>query len=168
MAIFKVEPKSKQHDLLEKLIYIGNPQASPVGLCHTSFLSDKYAFDEIILIKNIHKSPTNNTLAGRQFFDYELSLPENESARLNDFFICLKEVTEFISNFNGECYQTISYIHTNTDNLHAHILMNNIDMLRGKRFNLSSVQLYKMKEGISNILLNHSFEPILIGSHGDL
>ena len=168
MAIFKVETKSKQHDLLDKLIYIRNPQASPVGLCCTSYLSNRYAFDEITLIKNIYKSPSNNTVERRQFFDYELSLPKNESARLNDFFVCVKEVTEFISNFNGECYQTISYIHTNTNNLHAHILMNNIDMLKGKRFNLDNAKLYEMKEGISNILVNHGIEPILISSRENL
>lgn len=161
MAIFKVERMSRDHNLLDKLIYIRDPQASPVELTYTSYVSDINVFEEMMLIKKIYKTPSNNTLEGRQFFDYELSLPENESSRLNDFIGCVKEVTEFLSNLQGKSYQTISCIHTNTDNLHVHILMNNIDMLEGTRLNVSYGMLCNMKDVIDPILIKYGFEPIL-------
>ena len=160
MSIFKIEPLAKVHDLSDKLLYITNPEASKINETLAAYVSTRHAYDEMMLIKKCYLSDQNNTLNGRQFYDYELSVTSEESGRFNEFSSCVQECVNYLANFGDHCFQTIASIHTNTDNLHAHILCNNTDMETGERFNISKADLYQMREAISDILVKHDFEPV--------
>ena len=164
MAIFKVERIGKNHDLMSKLNYIMKPEASSSELIFTRYLMTDSPYGEMMAVKKCYSSSQNDLLYGRQYFEFMLSLNEDESSRVTDFANCLNKVIDYISDFKGTIYQVIAAIHTNTDNLHAHIIVNNIDMITGKRFLLPPVDLFNLKQEINSILEEYAFEGIKFGS----
>ena len=160
-SIFKVIPHKDADNvkLIERLNYIRNPMATNENLTFGAFVSYRYPYEEMMLIKQCYLTPTYNTLQGKQFFEYVVSVPENESAVMQEFILCVRAINIFLSSYGGN-YQTIGCIHTNTENLHAHIIMNNIDWTNGTRLNLNMNHFYAIRESISNILLAHGFSAI--------
>ena len=63
----------------------------------------------------------------------------------------------YIAAFGGGTYQVIHAVHVNTDNLHAHIVMNNIDIFTGARFDLNMRAFYELRAGVDGILQAHGF-----------
>ena len=110
-----------------------------------------------MLVKQSHLSPHNNTLAGKHFFEYVVSLPCGESCRVQEFLLCVQEINRFMATYSEGHYQTISCVHTNTDNLHAHIIVNNIDWVTGKRFHLQKPYFYEIMENVSDVLQRYGF-----------
>ena len=160
MAVFKIVPVGENHSLKAKLNYILNPESTSSELVFTNFLSATEPYDEMILVKRCYQSQKNETLLYRQFMEFILSLNDFESERLDDFCSCVQEVMDLISTLDGGAYQIIGAIHTNTDNLHAHMVLNNINMQNGKRFALPRDELRNLKLKINDILNKHDFEKI--------
>lgn len=106
----------------------------------------------MILVKRCYQSQKNEILLYRQFMEFILSLNDFESERLDDFCSCVQEVMDLISTLDGGAYQIIGAIHTNTDNLHAHMVLNNINMQNGKRFALPRDELRNLKLNINDVL----------------
>ena len=160
MAVFKIVPVGQTHSLKDKLNYILNPESTAPELIFTNFLSATDPYDEMMLVKRCYQSQNNETLLYRQFMEFILSLNDFESERIEDFCSCVREVMDLISTLNGGAYQIIGAIHTNTDNLHAHMVLNNINMQNGKRFALPRDELRNLKLKINDILSEHDFEKI--------
>ena len=116
-----------------------------------------------MLVKRCHVAKGNNTLWGRHFFEFIVSLPEEESRQLGGFVDCMREIVSFLAHWQGGHYQVLSCIHLNTDNLHAHIIENNIDFATGARFTPSQVDFYAILDGIDGILKKHGFSGLLPG-----
>ena len=154
MAVFKIVPVGENHSLKAKLNYILNPASTSPELVFTNFLSATEPYDEMILVKRCYQSQKNETLLYRQFMEFILSLNDFESERLDDFCSCVQEVMDLISTMDGGA------IHTNTDNLHAHMVLNNINIQNGKRFALPRDELRNLKLKINDILNKHDFEKI--------
>ena len=161
-SIFKVVPHSDtdSNKLYERLNYIRNPMATDVCMTCGTFVSCRYPWEEMMLVKQSHLSPYNNTLIGKHFFEYVVSLPQWESDRVRDFVPCVQEINRFLASYNEGHYQTISCVHTNTANLHAHIIANNIDWLTGKRLHLSKPCFYGIMETVNRVLLRYVFPPL--------
>jgi len=80
---------------------------------------------------------------------------------LRNFSDCVKEIDKFFANFMNGHYQLISAIHINTDNLHAHIIMNNIDFITGKRLQIRLSELYLIRMEINRILTVFGFSQVM-------
>lgn len=159
MAIFRIE-KRKENDcvkLCELLNYVRNPLATSPDLTYGSYISCRYPYEEMMIIKSCYTSPFTRTWQGRQFFDFIVSLTEEESVYLERFSSCMITINQFIATLQGGHYQTIHSIHLNTDNLHAHVVMNNIDVYNGKRFNLNKHAFSDLCTGVDVILQNNGF-----------
>ncbi|MBQ8699928.1 MAG: relaxase/mobilization nuclease domain-containing protein [Schwartzia sp.] len=158
-SIFKIVPHSDadSNKLYERLNYIRNPMATDVCMTCGMFVSCRYPWEEMMLVKQSHLSPHNNTLAGKHFFEYVVSLPCGESCRVQEFLLCVQEINRFMATYSEGHYQTISCVHTNTDNLHAHIIVNNIDWVTGKRFHLQKPYFYEIMENVSDVLQRYGF-----------
>lgn len=165
-AIFKRIPHAcaDSAKLIERLNYIRNPLATDAWLILGSFISLRYPYEEMMLVKYSYLSPYNNTLLGNHFFEYVVSLPQEESDRVNDFVLCVQDINRFLATYNGGHFQTISAVHTNTDNLHAHIISNNIDWMTGERFSPPPHISYAIKEGVSALLVRHGFSGVMLVS----
>lgn len=163
MSIFKIISHSKEDELmlLERINYIFDPLATERRLISGKNISIMYPYEEIILVKKCYLSTKNNTIQGRQFFEFIISLQEEESFYLEDFYYCIDNIISwFADSMNGH-YQVISAIHTNTENLHAHIIMNNTDFCTGKRLDISMKLFYLIREIISSILKKYGFSCIV-------
>ena len=153
MSILDVEREVDSRNLQDKLLYIKNPLSSPNGLTFTVFVSPYYTYDEMILVKYCHLSARSDTLNRRQFYEYIVSLREEESNLVENFASCTKDILEFLATFDDQnCYQAIGCVHTNTDNLHAHIIVNNIAFNTGRRFLLGRKKFESVRNAINTIL----------------
>jgi len=163
MSIFYIQKESFQDNvsLIKRLNYIRETPATCPDLIHTVYVSKRFTFDEFILVKKCHLSSDNNTIAGRCFFEFIISLKEEESYYLRNFSDCVKEIDKFFANFMNGHYQLISAIHINTDNLHAHIIMNNIDFITGKRLQIRLSELYLIRMEINRILTVFGFSQVM-------
>lgn len=150
--------------LIERLNYIRNPLATDESMIDGVYVSLRHPFEEMMLIKNSYLSPCNNTLLGNHFFEYVVSLPVEESERVKDFVLCVQDINRFLATYSGWYFQTISAVHTNTDNLHAHIICNNIDFMTGARFNPPQHITNAIKGGVSELLVRHGFSSVLFVS----
>ena len=159
MAIFHVQKRQETDcvKLAELCNYIRDPLATCPALTYGTYISCRIPYEEMMLVKECHASALQRTWEGRQFFDYIISLPEEESMELERFTACMIAINQFIATFEGGNYQTIHAIHLNTDNLHAHIVANNIDIFTGARFDLDMRAFYKLREGVGAILQKHGF-----------
>lgn len=164
MAIFTPK-KGRDNDcikLCELLNYIRNPMATNPDLVYGSYVSCRYPFEEMMIVKQCYSSPVMRTLQGRQFFHYIVSLPEEESDNVERFSKCMIEINRFIANFQGAHFQTIHAVHLNTNNLHAHLVFNNIDTFTGARLDLDLRGIYGLRNGVDEILQKHGFSSIYI------
>ena len=165
MSIFKFQKHSVEDHvkLLERLNYIRDPIATTPDLWCSAYVSMRYPYDEMMFVKHCHVTKNHNTLWGRQFFEFIVSLPEEESCQLGSFSDCMREVVSLLAHWQGGHHQVLSCIHLNTDNLHAHIIENNIDFLTGARFTPSQVDFCAILDGIDGILKKHGFSGLLPG-----
>ena len=162
-SIFKIIPHvdADSNKLYERLNYIRNPIATNVCMTYGSFVSCRKPWDEMMFVKHSYLSPYNNTLQGKHFFEIVISLTQEESGRVQDFVLCVQDINRFLATYNDGHFQTISAVHTNTDNLHAHIICNNIDFMTGARFSPPPHVTYEMKVGVSAWLFRHGFSGVL-------
>ena len=159
MAIFKIIHFAIDDNLklLERLNYIREPYATQSDLIFGEYVSTRYPYDEMMLIKKCYLSEKHNTFQGKHFFEFVISLREDESNRLDDFKICIAKIDKMLANYNGDHFQVISAIHINTDNLHAHIIANNIDFMTGARFHIFKSDFFAIRERIDFLLREHHF-----------
>lgn len=163
LSIFKLQPHSIEDSLklLERLNYIRDPLSTYPDLWCSSYVSIRYPFEEMMTVKRCHISKKYNTLGGRQFFEFIVSLTEEESSQLGRFNSCVRDIVEFLSHWQYGHYQVLSCIHLNTDNLHAHIIQNNIDFMTGKRFTPSRPEFYAILDEVDAILKKHRFSGLI-------
>lgn len=159
MAIF-CGPKCTDADsvkLAEFLNYIRDPLATCPALTYGTYVSCRYPYEEMVLTKECYASAYQRTWQGRQFYEYVVALPEEESMKVEQFMACMAEINRFIATYGGGHYQTIHAIHINTDNLHAHVVANNIDISTGERFDLDKRAWYALRAGVDRILQKYGF-----------
>lgn len=151
---------SDQLKLLERLNYIREPVATNPNLTFAVYLSARYPYEEMMFIKQCLLSNVNRNFQGKQFIEYVISLTSEESLYSNDFVSCVKEIDYYLAHYAEGHYQVISCIHTNTDNLHAHIIMNNTDFMTGQRLVIDKSKFFAICENISRILTNWNFSGV--------
>lgn len=159
MAIFKIIHFSSDDNLklLERLNYIREPYATQSDLIFGVYVSRRYPYEEMMLVKQCYLSECNNTFQGKHFFEFVISLHEEESAHIDNFKNCIQSIANLLANYKNGHFQVISAIHLNTDNLHAHIIANNTDFMTGKRFYLFKSDFFALREQIDFILREHHF-----------
>ena len=164
LAIFKIIHFASDDNLklLERLNYIREPYATQSDLIFGEYVSTRYPYEEMMLVKQCYLSDKNNTFQGKHFFEYVISLREEESTYLADFKDCVAKIDKMLANYNAGHFQVISAIHLNTDNLHAHIIANNTDWQTGTRFNLFKSDFFAIREQIDTILKEKFFSSLEI------
>lgn len=157
MAIFEVltEKDKDLFQLYRKLNYITDCCATNRDLIYGSAVCDVAPYEEMINVKRVFNQTGRNA-----YMHYVLSLKEDEETSLFHFKTLAIEVCELLSTFCGN-YQVLVAVHTDTDNLHAHYLSNNIDYLTGERLDLHWSRLEELKDQINIVL--HRYHLSLAG-----
>lgn len=141
MAIFKAISKSSKSIGGTKgvLEYIGKKADETLGInCSNDY---KKAFSQFQETKEFYQK-----LEGRQYKHFILSLDKDKGTKE----IALKIATE-ASKRLFKNHEVFLAVHTDTDNIHCHIVINSVDLETGKKFQQSSNDLENYKKTINDI-----------------
>lgn len=143
------------------LAYVMRPDSTRYDLVFGIGVNPYNAFYDMKAIKLLFNNECRNTLAGKWFQEYILSLDGryDSSDDEEEFCECSREIGQIISTHNGH-YQVLLAVHNNTDCMHVHFIVNTIDYSTGKRLRSSYENLYELKEKINSILRMHEYTEI--------
>lgn len=103
-----------------------------------------------------------NNLGGNEYVQVILSLAEAEISSQEDimrFQQAVKDVSYML--FSQYQCQVAYAIHSNTDNLHAHFIINSVRYVDGYKLQIGKGELYRLKASIRDILYSYGFSRIL-------
>lgn len=102
-------------------------------------------------------------LNGTEYIQIIVSLCEDEYQSPDDLSRFIQATTA-IANMMFVRYscQIAWAIHGNTDNLHAHFILNTVNYINGSKFQIRKQELYNLKAIVSSILVKYGFSEILM------
>ena len=148
MAIFKAvkSPSKKTGGARGLLNYVGEKAEKTLGInCSDDY---KQAYKEFEETKEQFDKKT-----GRQYKHYVLSFEEE--------FTDKERVLELSKEFSEKAFENHEVflaVHTDTNNLHCHIVVNSVNMETGKKHNQKLKDLYKYKELIDELGKEYEIE----------
>ena len=118
---------------------------------------NRYLRNKVIMVKAAY-----NKRGGNEYVQIIVSLMEGE-------IICQDDVARFQSAsraiadmmFNKYCCQIAYAVHGNTDNLHAHFVINSVRYVDGYKLQLGKKELFQLKTIVSDILNQYGFSRLL-------
>jgi hypothetical protein len=158
MSIFKVisNRENTPEVLYEKMIYIMNNSATKWEYIYGVNVNPVTAYKEMIFVKQVFDKMDRNA-----FVHFVLSFDFTDQIDLTRIMNVGKCVGHFLAyNDILGSHQVLLAMHTETDNVHFHFLMNTIDANSGERINLWKPELYKIKDRISVLLGQYNLSPI--------
>lgn len=104
-----------------------------------------------------------NKLDGNEYIQMILSLEDNEINNDSDIE-CFKTLATYILYILFDRYKCqIAYaLHYNTDNLHAHYILNSVRYTDGHKLQIGPEELYCLKGLINEQMLMFGFKPIRV------
>lgn len=102
-------------------------------------------------------------LNGTEYLQIIVSLGEEEYESPEDLSRFIQAITALADMmFVRYSCQIAWAIHGNTDNLHAHFIMNTVNYMNGSKFQIRKEELYNLKVIVSSILSEYGFSEILM------
>lgn len=157
MAIFKIEA-GERYTLEGVLWYIYDDNIHDNKIIYKNAIGasiNNPALDMILCQKLYDK------MTGVRYKQMELCLSEYETNNVN--FSMFVNIVDDIANliFNKTQCQIVYAIHANTDNLHAHFVVNMVRYIDGKKLKIDYTFTKKLKIGISDIMNIYGLNKIL-------
>lgn len=156
MAILKIVP-GERYTLAGMIDYIGNTATHDDDILDENgvYVSNANHLMDMLLIKKLY-----NKTGGLQYKQIILSLEEAESIEKNwaGFIAVSEEAARAIAYITG-C-QVAYAVHSNTDNLHTHFVVNSVRFSDGYKIQLNRNTTILMKSVISQILEQYAFNPV--------
>jgi hypothetical protein len=156
MAIFKIE-KNEQYTLLGILQYIVDMERHQgrVEFYSTCGADSRNPLCDMMLVKLLC-----NKTGGTQYKQAMLSLTDSESTdeNIDVFNLLVWHVARYICQYT-QC-QVAFAVHSNTDNLHAHFIINSVRLDNGYKIQIGWRDLFQMKKGINDFLEAFRFKLI--------
>lgn len=121
-------------------------------LIATQGCSQDHPLADILANKKLH-----NKTNGKQGEHFVLSFPPSGSDRPPD------EVLNVVSNIVSTVYpehMSVIAVHTDSKCIHAHVLLDAVNAVTGRKFSQSPSDLNRVKQKTNNILKKHGFEII--------
>lgn len=102
-------------------------------------------------------------LNGTEYLQIIVSLGEEEYESPEDLSRFIQAMTALADMmFVRYSCQIVWAIHGNTDNLHAHFIMNTVNYMNSSKFQIRKEELYNLKVIVSSILSEYGFSEILM------
>lgn len=156
MAILKIE-KHEQYTLNGMIEYLRDTKIHGEQVCYFGSI---YASPNKPLIDMMNVKMLWNKVGGTQYRQIVLSLTEDESCveYYNAFISVSWNVAMAIANY-FKC-QVVFAIHTNTDNIHTHFVLNSVCFTDGKKIQISKNDTEKLKAMINEFLNEFGFKNV--------
>ena len=151
MSILKfVNGKNRGNDALERGInyILDSEKTSPHYI--TSNGADKTSAAEDM--KTVQQLLGKDT--GRRYIHFVISFDAGVSSQLA--FTIASERTEYFADE----YQYILSVHNNTENVHAHVILNAVNVHTGKKFSQSKTEMLDFRDYVNTVLLSHGLNPV--------
>lgn len=129
--------------------YILNPQKTSHDLIYGNGIDLDSPYEDMHTVQTLLRKNT-----GRRYIHYIISFDTGVSAKT------AYKVSTKCANYFSEDYQYVLAVHTNTPNIHAHIIMNAVNIRTGKKFSQSKVELFKFRDYINQCLVQNGLNPI--------
>ncbi|SEJ54594.1 Relaxase/Mobilisation nuclease domain-containing protein [Propionispira arboris] len=158
VSVFKVisNENNTPEILYDKIIYIMNHSATQLDYIYGVNVNPFMAYKEMIFAKKVF-----GKMQGNAFLHFVLSFDNEDKINFSTIMEVGKKIGYFLAynNIVGS-HQVLLAMHTGTDNVHFHFLMNTIDIKSGARIDLWKPELYAMKDRISEILQSYDLSTI--------
>lgn len=151
MSILKfTNGKNKCINAIKKGVdYILNPEKTKPYYIAGNGISLDSPCEDMQTVQALHRKQS-----GRQYIHYIISFDTDVA-----FDTAFNAACECARYFE-EDYQYLLSLHINTDNPHAHIVLNSVNVHNGKKFSQSKTDLLKFREYVSDCLIAHGLNPI--------
>lgn len=137
------------HSIRDGIKYIVNPEKTSISLINGNGVSlDTTAQDMETVAFLLDKN------WGRRYIHLILSFDEGvlpEQAY---------SVTNACTEYFAKSYQYVFAIHTNTENIHAHVLINAVNIRTGHKFSQSRSEMLQFRDYVNTILVSHGLNPV--------
>lgn len=91
---------------------------------------------------------------GRRYIHFVISFDAGVSSQLA--FTVASESAEYFS----DDYQYILSVHNNTKNVHAHVILNAVNVHTGKKFSQSKAEMLDFRDYVNTVLLSYGLNPV--------
>ena len=151
MSILKfANGKNRGNDALERGInYILNSHKTSPEYIVCNGVEQNSAVEDMKTVQQLLGKDT-----GRRYIHYVLSFDAGVSPKK-----ALTIASESAEYFADD-YQYILSIHTNTADIHAHIILNAVNIHTGKKFSQSKAEMLDFRDYVNTVLLAHSLNPV--------
>lgn len=164
MSILKIVPLGPKIDSQEalsgKIAYIIRAEATKPSNIISSTVDEETAYEEMIASKRAFLSENNDTFAGRLFYEIIVSLDAQDDINLTATKVVFYNLERFFSIELNGTRQVLGAIHTNTDNIHCHYIINTTRITDGKRLTIGLKEMYDIKRKVDTILTIYRFSPL--------
>lgn len=149
MAIIKVvnESYSKPNDIRKVINYICHGfdcSSARYGSDNVLLYSLDSATNQFQVVKNIFYKTD-----GRQLRHFIVSFSKSECNDINSAF----EVAQQIAHYYSLRYQIIYSVHTDTDDLHIHFVINSVSYVDGKMFSEGPKKFNEFTKNVESIIV---------------
>lgn len=131
----------------ERIDYVWDKDKTADKLCHTWGVDKNHVYEDMIFVKQLYCK-----LEGRQYLHWVLSHDKGVSPNVAD------KVAIEVMKMIGENYQLIVSMHTNTENVHTHFLINSVSYITGKKFSESKGDMMNFRKKINRILRSYGLD----------
>lgn len=163
MAVFRIIP-GQQYTGNGMIAYIYNKEIHDGMIIPFSVGADPAnGYTDFILTKLLYNKP-----GGVQYKQFMLSLTQKET--IDDFYNRPYEIIKMFTDIADEIackfgVQIMGAIHGNTDNIHAHYILNSVSFVDGHKIQISKKDLFEIKQIINAYLHNMCLRPISISDY---
>lgn len=136
-------------NLKKAITYILDPQKTNDTLTYCMGASKEKAYEDMLFLKQLYCKTE-----GRQYLHWILS--NNQEVPLKTVEAVSRDILKLV----GAEFQVIAAIHTNTDNLHTHFIINSVRITDGKKFSQSKRDMLKFRQVVNQILDSYGLDAI--------
>lgn len=134
------------------LSYVKRPEATLGKFIYGNGLDTEKAYEDMMIVQSLYRKKN----IGKRYIHYVLSFDCGVTSE--KAFDVAKEVAAYPKYAND--YQYLLALHTNTNNFHAHIILNPVNVHTLGKFSQSISELDKFKEYADEILEKHHLNSI--------
>lgn len=151
MSIVKfANGKNRGNDALERGInYILDAEKTSSRYIASNGVGKTSAVEDMKTVQQLLGKDT-----GRRYIHFVISFDAGVSSQLA--FTIASESAEYFADE----YQYILSVHNNTENVHAHVILNAVNVHTGKKFSQSKAEMLDFRDYVNTVLLSYGLNPV--------
>ena len=131
--------------------YVQNEKKTDLTAMYGFGVNPESAFEEMDTVKKLW-----NQTDGRQYKHFMFSFDSDITLSQKVIMDIGREIGEYYANE----YQILMVMHSNTNNIHIHYILNTVNMFTGKKFSITKRDMYNYKLYINKILQSYNLSLI--------